>query len=135
MLFKPFGSKDERMKVALDTPEPLIHFALVCGAKSCPPIKTYTAAVSFFHFSPVFSCCDYDILLFLQNVNKELALAAESFLESDEALRVDKEKSTIHLSMIFKWYGVDFGANQQEVKALTGLMLLIVMWTVHIFRM
>ena len=74
-------------------------------------------------------------MLFLQNVNKELALAAESFLESDEALRVDKEKNTIHLSMIFKWYGVDFGANQQEVKALTGLMLLIVTLTVNIFRM
>ena len=45
MLSKPFGGKDGRLKVALDAPEPLIHFALVCGAKSCPPIKTYTAAV------------------------------------------------------------------------------------------
>ena len=23
--------------------DPCIHFALVCGAKSCPPIKVYTA--------------------------------------------------------------------------------------------
>lgn len=42
---KPFGSSDPRLKVALETPEPLIHFALVCGAKSCPPIKTYSAEV------------------------------------------------------------------------------------------
>lgn len=24
--------------------DPRVHFALVCGAKSCPPIKVYTAA-------------------------------------------------------------------------------------------
>ena len=34
-----------RLKVALAAPEPRVHFALVCGAKSCPPIRTYTAAV------------------------------------------------------------------------------------------
>ena len=31
--------------MALTTPEPRIHFALVCGAKSCPPIKTYSPQV------------------------------------------------------------------------------------------
>jgi hypothetical protein len=46
MLFKPFGKNDPRLKVSLEQPEPLIHFALVCGAKSCPPIKTYSANVS-----------------------------------------------------------------------------------------
>lgn len=44
MIFRPFGSDDPRLKVALETAEPLIHFALVCGAKSCPPIKTYSAS-------------------------------------------------------------------------------------------
>ena len=46
MFTKPFGPSDPRLKVALTEPEPLIHFALVCGAKSCPPIKTYSAEVS-----------------------------------------------------------------------------------------
>ena len=49
MFSRPFGSSDPRLKVALDTAEPLIHFALVCGAKSCPPIKTYSANVSQVH--------------------------------------------------------------------------------------
>lgn len=44
---KPFSKSDPRLKVALPAPEPKIHFALVCGAKSCPPIKTYTSAVRF----------------------------------------------------------------------------------------
>lgn len=35
-----------RLKVSLDSPEPRVHFALVCGAKSCPPIKTYSSDVS-----------------------------------------------------------------------------------------
>ena len=34
-----------RLKVALDAVDPRIHFALVCGAKSCPPIRTYSASV------------------------------------------------------------------------------------------
>ena len=42
---RPFGSKDPRRKIALSRPEPRIHFALVCGAKSCPPIKTYSSQV------------------------------------------------------------------------------------------
>ena len=44
---RPFGSKDPRRKIALNRHEPRIHFALVCGAKSCPPIKTYSAQVHF----------------------------------------------------------------------------------------
>ena len=46
MFFRPFAKSDPRLKVALHEPEPLIHFALVCGAKSCPPIKTFSAHVS-----------------------------------------------------------------------------------------
>lgn len=33
-------------KVALPDAEPLIHFALNCGAKGCPPIKAYSPEVS-----------------------------------------------------------------------------------------
>ena len=44
-IFRQFSSKsDPRLRFALPKPEPLIHFALVCGAKSCPPIKCYTEA-------------------------------------------------------------------------------------------
>lgn len=48
MIMRPFGKSDPRLKVALEEHEPLIHFGLVCGAKSCPPIKTYTAEVIHF---------------------------------------------------------------------------------------
>lgn len=49
--FRPqFGNGDPRLKIMLEKCEPLIHFALVCGAKSCPPIKTYSAEVSKLYF-------------------------------------------------------------------------------------
>ena len=37
-------------------PDPRIHFALVCGAKSCPPIKVCVQALMF--VLPWFSCRD-----------------------------------------------------------------------------
>ena len=40
---RPFGEGDPRLSLALERAEPRIHFALNCGAKSCPPIKTYSA--------------------------------------------------------------------------------------------
>ena len=45
-----------RLKLMLKECEPKIHFALVCGAKSCPPIKTYSAQVYAVTFilSPMF---------------------------------------------------------------------------------
>lgn len=47
---KPFGKNDPRLKVSLKECESRVHFALVCGAKSCPPIKTYSAKVSIILF-------------------------------------------------------------------------------------
>ena len=44
-LKRPFSRSDPRLEVALPEPEPRIHFALVCGARSCPPIKLYSAEV------------------------------------------------------------------------------------------
>ncbi|XP_031549993.1 uncharacterized protein LOC116287451 [Actinia tenebrosa] len=90
---RPFAKNDPRLKIALDDPEPLVHFALVCGAKSCPPIKTYSA----------------------KNVNEELLLAGEAFLEGEDGCQIDMTKREIRLSKIFQWYKEDFGSNNTEV--------------------
>ncbi|CAM1293844.1 Uncharacterised protein g855 [Pycnogonum litorale] len=93
MFSPPFKKNDPRLKVALLSCEPLIHFALVCGAKSCPPIKTYSS----------------------NEVISQLRLAAESFLESDEAVELVHDKFEVHLSQIFKWYKNDFGKNDEDL--------------------
>lgn len=62
-----------------------IHFALNCGAKSCPPIAFYTAS----------------------KIEEQLETATLSFLEGEtEKL---EEKKEIHISQLFKWYRADFG--------------------------
>ncbi|KAL5016161.1 hypothetical protein ScPMuIL_005750 [Solemya velum] len=93
MLTRPFSQSDPRLKVALEKPEPLIHFALVCGAKSCPPIKTYTA----------------------DGVLDQLEFAAIAFLEDESGCIINMEKKQIKLSQILKWYQDDFGDSKQEV--------------------
>ncbi|XP_037343954.1 uncharacterized protein zgc:152951 isoform X2 [Pungitius pungitius] len=92
-LLKPFSKTDPRLQVALPDAEPLIHFALNCGAKGCPPIKTY---------SP-------------QDIDGQLRTAAEAFLENDEACLVDSGKSEVRLSQIFKWYKADFGGTDEKL--------------------
>ena len=39
-----FGLRDPRRKYSLDRLDPRMHFALVCAARSCPPIAVYDAA-------------------------------------------------------------------------------------------
>ncbi|XP_026231849.1 thioredoxin_like and DUF547 domain-containing protein isoform X2 [Anabas testudineus] len=91
-LRRPFSKTDPRLQVALTDAEPLIHFALNCGAKGCPPIKTYTP----------------------QDIDSQLRTAAEAFLENDIGCVVDSEKREVRLSQIFKWYKGDFGGTDEK---------------------
>ena len=43
LYMRPFSSDDPRLELAIEPVDPRIHFALNCGAKSCPPIKTFSA--------------------------------------------------------------------------------------------
>lgn len=89
----PFRKNDPRANFALREIEPRIHFALNCGAMSCPPIKTYSAA----------------------NIYEELTIATQGFLEVDSGVYVDTEKREIQPSKIFQWYKGDFGGSNESV--------------------
>lgn len=91
-LTKPFGLKDKRVKVALLIPEPLVHFALVSGAKSSPPFICYSPA----------------------SIDEELRLAARIFF-NDGGFLLDMDTNTASLSKIMKWYSGDFGKDEREV--------------------
>ncbi|XP_059630460.1 uncharacterized protein LOC132273519 isoform X2 [Cornus florida] len=91
-LIKPFGVHDKRLKVALPYPEPLIHFALVCGHRSGPALQCYAPG----------------------NIDKELMEAARNFLRSG-GLIVDLNEKVASATKILKWYSVDFGKNEVEV--------------------
>ncbi|XVF39455.1 hypothetical protein PTKIN_Ptkin01aG0036300 [Pterospermum kingtungense] len=91
-LLKPFGLRDKRSQVALPYPEPLIHFALVCGTRSGPALRCYSPG----------------------NIDKELMDAARDFLRSG-GLIVDLSIKVAYASKILKWFSTDFGKNEVEV--------------------
>jgi len=95
-LRKPFAKDDPRFSSQLPRPpiEPRIHFALNCGAKSCPPIKNFSA----------------------EAVREELRINSQAFLEHGSGnLAVDVEKKTLTLTKILSWYKSDFGKTDKEI--------------------
>lgn len=91
-LKKPFGAKDKRLKVALPYPEPMIHFALVCGTRSGPALRCYSPG----------------------KIDEELLDATRNFLRSG-GLVIDLTAKTAYVSKILKWYSIDFGKSELEV--------------------
>ncbi|MBK6306052.1 MAG: DUF547 domain-containing protein [Gemmatimonadetes bacterium] len=73
--------------------EPRIHFALVCAARGCPPLRA--------------EAYRGDVL------DQQLTDQAQRFLlRSPTKNRVDVAAATVYLSPIFKWYGSDFGKDE-----------------------
>ena len=74
--------------------EPRLHFALVCAARGCPPLRrdAYRAG----------------------RLDDQLNAQSRNYLASPVGMRVDRKRGVVYLSAIFKWYGKDF------VKAYAG---------------
>lgn len=84
------NSLDKKLRV--DALDYRIHFALNCGAVSCPPIRFY---------SP-------------NELNEQLDLATYSFLEKDILI----VKNMLYCSRLFLWYYADFGCKKGIIKIL-----------------
>lgn len=83
-LANPFAAK--RIKdLAVSKVDYRIHFALNCGAVSCPPIAFYSS----------------------EGLEEQLNTAALSFLETET--KAYPERKEVHISTLFKWYLGDFG--------------------------
>jgi hypothetical protein len=79
------GAFERRHRV--DALDPRIHFALNCGAASCPPIAAYE----------------------VDRIDDQLRLATESYLESDVAY--DADADVVRVPRLFLWYVGDFGGR------------------------
>ena len=68
--------------------EPRLHFAIVCAARGCPPLRAeaYTSA----------------------RLEEQLQDQTRTFLGTTSKNRVDLKTRTLHLSPIFKWFAGDF---------------------------
>ena len=71
----------------LGTVDPRIHFALNCGAASCPAIR---------HYEP-------------DRVDEQLDLATRGYLES--TVEHDEGKGVVRVPRLFLWYRGDFGGG------------------------
>ncbi|MFK7774286.1 MAG: DUF547 domain-containing protein [Saprospiraceae bacterium] len=89
-----FFTKNLIKKWAVNKIDYRIHFALNCGAKSCPPIAFYS----------------------LEKIDAQLQLATDSFLEGETD--VLEEKKEIHITQLFKWFLADFGGKSGIRKIL-----------------
>lgn len=81
---KHLMNNDPRLKLQVNLLDYRIHFALNCGAKSCPAIANYT----------------------FSNINEELSLAESVFSEAEFV--VNHTKRSIVCSELFVWYKDDF---------------------------
>jgi Protein of unknown function, DUF547 len=79
---RPFGAADPRRVLALRPPDPRVHCALNCGARSCPPVGVYRG----------------------EAVEAQLDAATRSFVNSEVVL----ESGRIVCPRLFKWYRRDF---------------------------
>lgn len=86
-LNKLFPSKREK-QLRVDRLDYRIHFALNCGAKSCPPIAFYND----------------------ESIDAQLDLATTTYLKSETEL--DSTTNTIHLPKLMSWFRADFGGKK-----------------------
>ncbi len=91
-LNKPFPSKTEKA-LRVDAVDYRIHFALNCGAESCPPIAFYDPG----------------------NINKQLDMATRAYLLGEATY--DSVSNTLQLPKLMSWFRGDFG-GKQKMKAL-----------------
>lgn len=65
-----------------------IHFALNCGARSCPPIAFYN----------------------MNELDKQLEIATQTFLESETEF--DDQLKLVYVTKIMQWFRGDFGGEE-----------------------
>ncbi len=90
-LRRPLRRSDPRLAAAPSRLDPRIHFALNCGANSCPPIRDY---------SP-------------EGLEGQLDLATRAYMQAEA--KVDPETGRVTLPSLLRLYRADFGSRRQRL--------------------
>ncbi|MBI1367121.1 MAG: DUF547 domain-containing protein [Planctomycetes bacterium] len=77
--------------------EPRIHFALVCAAVGCPPLRSQAYVAD--------------------RLEQQLADQARYVHTHDRWYRLDAEHNAVHLTQLYNWYGGDFKQAAESVLA------------------
>ena len=95
---KLFPGKTEKA-LRVDRLDYRLHFALNCGAKSCPPIAFYKP----------------------EDINQQLDLATKAYLRSEA--EYDETTNTVKLPTLMSWFRRDFGGKKGMIKLLQQLSI------------
>jgi Protein of unknown function, DUF547 len=90
-LRRPLGRSDPRLRVTVSRLDPRIHFALNCGARSCPPIRAYDP----------------------EALDEQLEMSTRTYLEVETV--VDAERCRIMLPRLMRLYRTDFGDRAEQL--------------------
>lgn len=85
----------EKQYLLKEFDDPRFHFALICGAKGCPPIANFA-------YTP-------------EDLEQQLSKQTEVSINDEQFIRVNEETQTVELSQIFNWYAADFGGNKKAI--------------------
>jgi len=98
-LNKLFPNKKEKA-LRVDQLDYRLHFALNCGAKSCPPIAFYKP----------------------ENIHPQLEQATRAYLTSEAEF--DKEKNILKLPALMSWFRRDFGGKKKMIELVKSLNII-----------
>ncbi|MCY7422093.1 MAG: DUF547 domain-containing protein [Chitinophagaceae bacterium] len=98
-LNKLFPSSFEKQQ-RVDTLDYRIHFALNCGAASCPPIAFYKP----------------------EQISKQLDLATKAYLQGDAVYK--EKENEVALPAIMGWFRGDFGGKKKMLSLLRQLKII-----------
>jgi len=98
-LNKVYSSRFEKLN-RVEQPDYRIHFAINCGAKSCPPIAFYKP----------------------DKMDDQLNLAMKAYLKSET--NYDPEKNIVSLPAIMSWFRGDFGGKKAIKELLKKLSII-----------
>lgn len=90
------GRDDPRLALAPERPDPRIHFALNCGARSCPPVREYYG----------------------DRVDEQLEDATRAYLVAESV--VDRARGEVRLPYLMRLYRADFADPRAFAAARLG---------------
>jgi hypothetical protein len=91
-LRRPLRASDPRLAAAVSAIDPRIHFALNCGAFSCPPIRAYEP----------------------ESLDEQLDAATGAYLETET--RLEPERRRVTLPRLMSLYAADFGDRDEQLR-------------------
>lgn len=94
-LFRTLSKNSSLLRCAPSRFDPRIHFALNCGAVSCPPIRAYQADA----------------------IDAQFDVATASYVAAET--RIDRRKYTVYLPGLCRLYSGDFGGDKASLALCT----------------